>query len=228
MQISKLLFVVVLLFGTLSLEGQINIVAGYNGGYTQADNYNNILARHNLSQDSLEQSYEDLHFLNGITVGLNYRIDDISIEALWIERSRQLRTRGIDVETGRLFTNDISNRLRTISFGLNAHLKNFIVGGTINADLLRINYDTRTTEETTLTKQNDYSSRFYAGFFVKANQALSISLRPYVQIPWNSFDLSDLDQALNGTQDKVEEDFMHFGISLYIYNGSQKNQRYRY
>lgn len=226
MNFSRLTLIILLFFSALDLAGQINVITGYDGGYTEANSYNDILNRYNLSQDSIQESYGDFNFLNGITLGLSYRIEDISIEALWIERNSQVTVNGINPETGRSFTNDIENRMRTISVGLNAHLRNFIIGGTINADLLRINYDTNTMERINVSRQSEYSSRLYAGFFVRANQALSISLRPYVQIPWGSFNLNDLDETINGTRTNTQEDFMHFGISLFLYNGAQNNQRY--
>jgi hypothetical protein len=209
------------------LVAQLNIIGGYEGGYTPANNYNDILNQYKLGQDSLQKSFGSYNLMNGMAVGLSYRTsNNISFEAIWSEKPRNLTARGVNPATGRSFTNTLKTRLRTITFSAQTHFDNFVIGAGVSNDVMRLRYGTNTTEEEILFTESRWAGRFYAGFFVKASPFLSISLRPYVQVPIGSLDFTNLEKTLNKSERKVEENLSYFGITLLLYNGSQKNQRY--
>lgn len=221
------LFTTLFFFFHFILMAQLNIIGGYEGGYTSANSYNGILNQYKLGQDSLQKSFGSYNLTNGIAVGFNYRTsNNISFEAIWSEKPRDLIARGVNPANGRGFTNKLKTGLRTITFSMQTHFDNFIIGAGVSNDVMRLRYGTNTTEEAILFTENRWAGRFYAGVFLKASPFLSISLRPYIQIPIGTLNFTNLEKALNNSERNVEESLSYFGITLLLYNGSQKNQRY--
>lgn len=80
------LFTTLFFFFHFILMAQLNIIGGYEGGYTSANSYNGILNQYKLGQDSLQKSFGSYNLTNGIAVGFNYRTsNNISFEAICLK-----------------------------------------------------------------------------------------------------------------------------------------------
>jgi len=68
------------------------------------------------------------------------------------------------------------------------------------------------------------SSHFHLSLNVESNDILTLSIKPYVQVPWSKLNVIPLHEELlpNDTvnADDFKEDFLNFGIMLVFYNGN--------
>ena len=103
-------------------------------------------------------------------------------------------------------------------------INNFSFGGTIDLNRLRIRSANNVNQDRyTVMRDSGLSSHFFVSLNIEGSDILSISLQPYIQIPWTKFDLapleSDLNSGINATN--FEDDFMNIGIRLIFKNGQQ-------
>jgi len=72
-------------------------------------------------------------------------------------------------------------------------------------------------------KDKGFSSHFFVSLNIEGSNILSISLQPYIHIPWTKFNLTELESELDtgvGLTD-FEDGFMNYGIRLIFRNGQQ-------
>ncbi|MEM9886231.1 MAG: hypothetical protein AAF849_10085 [Bacteroidota bacterium] len=207
-------------------KAQLNLVSGYTGGYYQTEQYNDIIDRYNASLDSVRQSFNGINVLNGASVGLNYRINSISLELLWTERFKINRQQTINITTGNESgTSSLLDRYRSISLGLNVHVNKLVIGSSVNYDQFVQRLREPQADRQTITDENNWSVNLHIGFFGKANRTSAFSIRPYVHLPLSNINIASLDRRLNESNaTNIEEDFTHFGLSILFYNGPQRNE----
>lgn len=219
---NKGLSIVFCLILCVQLTAQLNLVAGYMGGFPDAENYNEIITRYNLGQDSLLQAFPALEVLNGITLGASYRMGPVSLQGLWTERFRTDESESLNVANNTVSTSTLNTTFRSFSLGVELQAVKMLLGGSLNYDIFKQRSKIRTAQEETIVLENGWSSRFYIGTFFRLNRAFAISIQPFVWVPWSEFDVSGLDNKLNGVENTTtKENFKHFGVSFFMYNGSQ-------
>ncbi|MEM9990525.1 MAG: hypothetical protein AAF738_02110, partial [Bacteroidota bacterium] len=204
-------------------QAQFNLSVNYAFGYANLPNYNNIIDTYNSRQDTIKIGFDKLNTLNGIGLGLRYRFGFAALEFTWIERFRQNRAEGKNLE-GNLDNRDLNYRYRTYGLTYTTFITdNISFGGSFNFD--RFTMSTETTSELlrNFVNNNMNSSRFFVGISTEISDAAELSIQPFVSIPWGSFDFAPLHDKLNpGVPiEKTKEDMFHFGFSIIIYNGPQ-------
>jgi hypothetical protein len=221
----KYIFIIIFLvsvFGQLS--AQLNFVAGYMGGFPKSESYNNILSNYNLGQDSLLQGFEPLEVLNGITFGANYRFGFVSLQGLWVERFRTAEAEIVNLSNNTTQTSTLNTTFRTFSLGLEAKATQLVVGGSLNFDVFKQKLEEKNTQQVTVVAENGWSSRLYVGTFFRLSRTFSVSIQPFIWIPLSKFDISGLEKSLNDVENSsAKENFKHFGVSFFMYNGRQPN-----
>ncbi|MEM1328146.1 MAG: hypothetical protein AAGI23_19475 [Bacteroidota bacterium] len=208
---------------TLS-HAQVNFVTGYVGGYYELDAYNDIIARRDAAIQEPIWTLKNLNFMSGVNVGINYRTPVMSVEALWTERFRINREQTRDPMTGnRQPRTTLTERFSGPSLGLNFHIENLLIGGTINYHTFRQVARVVNQERTLLISDGLFGAQVQMGYYKRINRANAIAVYPYAYFPFSTINLSPFDEYLNNSNPSdLDIDLMHFGIRLLIYNGAQR------
>ncbi len=208
-------------FGEIS--AQMNIKIGYSIGYMKAPTTNTIIGEFNQNHSFYENQLEDFKFLHGVLVGLRYRVNDVAFHLDWNNKFNLLQGSGVD-SSGVAAYQKLYFKNSSYGFGLEFFgSERFSLGGTIDLNALRYrNQNNEITTKTTILKDYSWGSHFYVSINIEGTDILTLNLQPYIQIPWSSFDLHTLDNALNtkNTTDKISEKYLNFGLRIVFSNGS--------
>ncbi len=224
MQVLRLgIFFILLICSFLSAKAQFNLSVNYSLAYADAPSFNAIIDNYNNAQTSKKFGLDNLRVLNGIGLGARYRSGFAGLEFTWTERFKRSRAEGTDLE-GQFTYRTLGYRYRTFGIGYTTFVNDtWSFGGSINQDRFKINTETNRDLTNGIVEDTAYSSRFFIGLSAEVGDFMSLSLQPFVWIPWGDFELTNLNNLLNPNTplENTKDDFMHFGVSLIFYNGTQ-------
>jgi hypothetical protein len=202
----------------------LNIKVGYGGGYVQSTEINDIIARFNTDKPFLEKKLDDVNFIGGLELGLRYRFGISAFEIAWSNGSAESEAFGF--EDGNSFSETLNTSLRTYSIGVDNFVGNFGFGASIGNRQLKIKTDiTGFDGDRTIMSETGLASRFHVFYQIKSN-SVSITLKPYVEFPWDSYNVSALNREYFPDSTIPDADFdtdlTLFGLSIIFYNGPQR------
>lgn len=208
------------------LLAQLNIKIGYNIGYTNPTLNNEIITRFN-EDHTYVGGLKELHTLHGIQAGLRYRVGNLGLEATWNNKFQSTETSGTNPNTNTSLYRKLSFRYGSYSFGTELYLSEFIgLGASIDADNIRYRLESiKNGTRSEIFSQWGLGSHFYISLNIPGNDILTLSIKPYVQIPWTKTDISNLETSLNPDyipaidESDYQQDYLNFGIMLIFYNG---------
>ena len=156
--------------------------------------------------------------------GLRYRIGDVALEATWGNKFSTLKSVGTNPIDNSNFSRNLLFRYTNYSIGLEGYLTNFLgLGASIDLDRVRFRSDIVGIDKPyTVFTSWGYGSHFYLSLNLPSSDVLTLSIKPFVQIPWSITDVSPLHNDLSTTPvDDViyQEKFLNFGVQLVFYNG---------
>ena len=232
----RLTLTLLILAFTCSLaHGQINLKAAYRLVITDPTTFNGIIQEHNESirldtNMFYTNEFKDLKVMNGFDMGLRYKVSTVAVEVGWMHKRRQLRADGRRIN-GNSFQNKITTSMNSISAGLFPTFGPVSIGGTVEYNYLKIKNDFEEpsyygdgTAGSTF-KDQAWSSHFSVSYNFSNGGVLGVTIRPYIDIYWSEFDLTDFNQALNNPDSPpdspLKETFASWGISFILYNGPQ-------
>lgn len=225
--IKHFLLLTSLFFSFTNLQAQLNIKVGYGLSYVNPDVSHRITDQYNTEQaEDLTQSFKEWHFLHGMTAGLRYRVRDIGLEATWTNKYSTIRSAGEDA-TGTDISRDLFFRIGSYGIGLETYITEEIgVGVSFDVENYRIRTDVASVDNRfTILSQWAYGSHFNMSFNLSGSDLLTLSIKPFVHIPWSSVDLSKLQVEVNNVDPETvntndyNERFINFGIQFIFYNG---------
>lgn len=216
-----------LLFFCLSAKAQLNLKIGYSLGLSNPAKTNEILKQFNADNPWLDNKFKDLNLMSGIMIGFRNKWDFAALELSWTSKFNRERAEGDDPMTGDGFTRTFFYRLNTISAGLEFYLTdNFSIGGSVDATDL--NYKVEGTgfpDTEKVVDQFNMGSHFFLSYEVNAGDYMSVAFRPYIQMPWETFNITGFERAnypdSTVPESEFEESLMNFGIMFIFYNGQQ-------
>ena len=230
------LTLLMLVFSCSSALAQVNVKAAYRLVITDPATFNSIIETHNqrVIQDSTKLKYssefEEMKLMNGFDMGVRYLTSTLAVEVGWMHKRRQLRAEGRRVN-GNLFENKITTSMNSISAGLFPTFGSVSIGGTVEYNYLKIKNDFEEPSlygdisKGSIFKDEAWSSHFSVSYNFSNGGAIGVTIRPYIDIYWSEFDLTDFNQGLNGdsspSEDPLKETFASWGISFILYNGPQ-------
>lgn len=222
---SRYLFLLlILLFVAPSLPAQLNLGIGYSLGYINPKADRAIFEQFNEDRPWLEDELEPINALQGFHVGLRYKFDFIALEFTWRNRFRTKRGNGIDPATSLEFRRDVTHRYTGYSIGVENFIKDFSYGASIEVENFAMRTEvTGVEEDFTIISHYGLGSQFFVSYRVDAGNALSFSIRPYIHIPWQSYDIAKVAEEINGTNTsgKLDTNYMNIGVMFIFYNGRQ-------
>lgn len=203
----------------LPLFGQLNLKAGYCLSSLDAPSHDAIILAHNTARvDTYSDPFRSLDLLHGLDLGLEYRWDDVALEAGWrTKRNRQEATGSIGQ---RAFYNSLSCSLSSFYAGLVQYLGTVRVSAAMDYTYMRTKVEFEDPVILTHLKDKGWGSTFSIGYVLGGKGPISLVFAPYAQFHWSEYDLSPLQDLLTDLPDPPKpDDFFNYGITLYFLNG---------
>ncbi len=205
-------------------QAQFNVKAGYSFAYTGAPANNAIISDFNTQNAfRLDREMKDVHLVSGIEIGLNYKFENLGIEFNFENLSTDKDALGEDSVTGDLFRQKLYWGLSGYSLGIENIWGKFGYGIALGRRKHKVQENIATTnEKRSIMQKSINSTKIYAIFNLGGTKSLSFQVRPFVNIPWQSTDLSLVRDSLElaPSNDSLEK-FVTYGISFAFYNGPQ-------
>jgi hypothetical protein len=228
---NKILFTTLLLCCALLAKAQFNFKIGYDPTYINLDKVNFVSKNLNEKAPVLDKKLQNVKFMNGIEVGLRYRINNIALEGGWCTRF---------VTRNQVFYTDASKETKKTQF-FNANTQTYNLGATLSfgkygfgatVDRNFLNFTEKDAEQSKRLKVFDKSLRYNSTTFFlqregQLSDVLSFVVRPYVQLPTRamvnikSFQTAFAPQSTVENPDGYEQNMTMLGIKFIFFNGEQ-------
>jgi hypothetical protein len=220
-----------LFFTALSspIVAQINSIAGYNYTRSSPTVLNQIIDSYNARNPTLAQPMSYLSSLNGMNLGVRYRFPYAAFELVWSTRIARAKDQVVNADRTS-YQNIINFRNQVFSLGGDVHYGAFGIGGTFDLNKIQIRKE-RSTDDTReiLMNHSMLTNHLYLIFDVKVTEGMSISIRPYIQMPSKKVNLYAVEKKFNPdiaaitSPDKYNQRFFNYGISFSFINGSKRD-----
>lgn len=205
-------------------EAQINFGVGYSLGYLNPDEDQRIFRKFNQNNPWLEKELEPINFIQGLHLSLRYRVDFVALSFTWRNRFRTRRANGIDPSTDASFRRQLTHRYIGYSLGIETFVGPFSYGGSIDVENFGIRTEvTGVDGDFTIFSKYGLGNHFFISYTLDAGDNLGFSIRPYVHIPWQKYNIASVAEEVNGdiSTNELEENYMNFGIMFVFFNGRQ-------
>lgn len=213
-----------------SYAQQLNLKIGYSAGVINPENINRLMTAYDEENPWFEEKPRDLNIINGVTIGFRSRWEYVSLEFSWVSKFASRDMSGIRPVDEAGFEREIIYRIGSFSFGPEFFIGNIGFGGTLDATdfQIRTNYSGQPTE-LVLVDEFSLSSHFFVSYHLVTSDFLSLTLRPYVQLPYERFNVHGLEEDLfpmNTTDpETVNDNLLNFGLQILFFNGPQTRLR---
>lgn len=221
-------FVCGMIVFSLSAKAQLNLKIGYSIGLFDPGITNDILRQYNLENQWLENDFKDLNLMSGIVIGFRNSWDFVGLDLSWTSKFNREFGEGPDPSTGNSFSRTYYYRLNTFSAGLEFYpTSNFGFGGSIDATDLNYKVDgTGYSDTEKIVDGFSMGSHFFLSYEISTSDFLSVSFRPYIQLPWESFNIQGFEQAnfpdSTDPASEFEENLFNFGLMIVFFNGNPR------
>jgi hypothetical protein len=225
MRIAKLYSFILLFILINRTNAQINTIAGYVYGYSDVPVLNTIIDTFNARTPKLSASMSHVNSTHGMELGLRYRFPHLSLEFSWANSYSRVSNRSTAGVTE--VKNTLSFTKNTFIFGAEFYFGRLGLGGTFDINSYRV----RTSKPGFNPRDDSYSktgitNHLFVSLELPVNERMSLSFRPYVQLPTTSFDFYQTAGHLNAESDANLNQFQNkivtYGIKILFFNG-QKN-----
>ncbi|MEM1318679.1 MAG: hypothetical protein AAGG75_00415 [Bacteroidota bacterium] len=206
----------------LDLSAQANIRIGYTYSYFDLAESNAILDRFEEERDWLDNRFGNIRGFHGISFGLRYKMGTTAAELGYYNRFTRRQAEGINPTSSTDFFRQLNTANQGFSLGVEQFIGPFSIGGTIDRNFWTMRLkESSSGDRQTVVDERYWSSQFFVAFNSERTEGISISIRPYVQVPWTSFGLQPLEEALESNPvNDPEEKLLNFGIQFIFYNGN--------
>lgn len=214
---------IALLFLTYhSSNAQLNLKIGYTLDYVNLDVNDQIFADYNASQSDLTTSFSNIRFSNGIHFGLRLRNEFLGFDLNWERVQNDKAAVGTNADGN--FNLELDYKFNRFSSGIECYYEAVGLGLNINYQQLTVNSSLNRAENIRILRNGNWANKFYLIFSAPGTSTISLSLQPYVQIPWSSTSYFPVNEHL-GLPSSPLNSFLdrnvHYGFSLIFYNGPQ-------
>jgi hypothetical protein len=209
------------------VSAQINSIAGYNYTQNNPTVLNQIIDSYNARNPALAQPMSYLSALNGMNLGVRYRFPYAAVELVWSTRIARAKDQVVNADRTS-YQNIINLRNQVFSLGGDVHYGPIGIGATFDLNQTQIRKE-RSTDATreVLMNSSILTNHIYLIFDLKVTDGMSISIRPYIQIPSRSVNLYEVEKKFNpdiaaiADPNSYNQRFFNYGISFSFVNGSK-------
>lgn len=207
---------------SVELTAQVNVRVGYIASFPQLSVNDNLLASFDPVNGEVSDGFGSTGFMQGLQLGLRYRVGNFAIEAGWESVSRD-RSALIFNTTSDSFTNrEYNYSLSSYRTGIDNYFGKYGLGTTLMYQSLKIERIIG-NNELPITKERKLGLRLEFIWQVQESPFISFEIRPFYQFSLGDYNLSGLaeDLGLAASVDVMESPKM-WGLSLVFYNGRQR------
>ncbi len=204
---------------------QLNMKAGFTTMYIQASDFNGVIQEFNIAEaEQLQNPIPDLHFLNGIQVGLRYKFDVIMVDFTW-ENTLRKRDGFGETADGALFEREYFFNFNTLSLSLETRLTpNFHFSAGVGRRTFRIRREIGNSDKKiNISKSDQYYLQVKPIFVISPYARTPLALSPFVIYPLSEIGLGGFREDLDLPSANSNERFVSFGLSLVYYYGGSVN-----
>jgi hypothetical protein len=212
------LFCALTLASATNLSAQVQLNIGYAVMKTQPNSLNQLITTFNESYgNQLVAPMPALKSLDGIHAEMAVFIDPVFIGVEWQNLTRDLTNRFNP-------TSEVTNTIHYANDMLSLHGSlmlhpNIGIGitGDYNIVQAKRKISTNSSASTLLMYDTQWSSRLYLHFVLPIDEMMSIGIRPYIRIPWNSISYAPIGSRLSLYEPRgvlPQDKQMDFGIQM--------------
>jgi hypothetical protein len=227
--IKRLLVSLLLVIAVSTAHAQLNTLAGYVNSQANFPVLDKIVGHFNTNTPRRQQNMPNLRNINGMELGLRYRVPYYGVEAGWSNRFARTRDR-IQKPDSTTYQNTLMYKTQSFSVGNEFYYKWLGLGGTIDFNQMKVRQErTLDNKKEDVLTQTYWSSQVFLNFEFTFNDILAFSIRPYVQMPWKSINFFDLEKSLNpdrassGNPDDFVQRPFYYGIRVIFANGARND-----
>jgi len=206
---------------------QLNMKAGFTSLYTPASEFNAELNAFNeKNSDKLQNPIPELHFLNGLQIGVRYTFDKISTDLTWETTLRKRAGFGED-SLRNLFEREYFYSLSAISFNIEAHVQsNFHLSIGVGRRTLKIKREINGSNKRINvfdTPRQHVFVQVKPIFILSPRSKTPLAIAPFFLYPLSLTNISDFqnDIGFDNPRTPVSERFTSFGLSIVYYYGGR-------
>ncbi len=221
-------FCLIFILNGRTTNAQINAFVGYV--YSNNDDgkvFNNIIERYNTSNPTLLQPMKLLKTLHGVDIGIRYRIPAVSFEFNWINKFNQINDR-VKASDNTEYKNTLYYKSQTFCLGIEFFYNWIGIGASLDWNHLIIKKEKSTDRiREEWLSQSGLSNHIFLNFEFDMNDAMAISIRPFVQLPLYKNDFYNIEAHLNPDIARTSDPQMYrhkvvnWGFKLLFVNGTK-------
>jgi hypothetical protein len=226
MRIAKLYTFIFLFIWVNQAKTQINVMAGYVYGYSDIPALNGIIDTFNARTPKLSSSMSHVNSTHGMVLGLRYRIPHLSLEFSWANSFGRVNNRSTAGATE--VKNTLSLTSSVFSLGGEIYIGKIGIGGSFDWNTYKV-----TTVKPGPTNRDDthnkssLTNHIFLSLEVPINERMSMSFRPYVQLPAAAFDFyktaGHLNAEVGANNGQYQNKVTTFGIRIIFFNGEKND-----
>ncbi len=215
-------YILCMMLSASELLSQVNVRVGYVAAFPQLSVNDNLLSSFDPVNGEVSDGFGSTGFMQGLQLGLRYRIGNFAIETGWESVSRD-RSALIFNSLTESFTNRAYNySLSSFRTGIDNYFGKYGIGTTLMYQRLKIDRIIG-GNDLTLTKERQLGLRLEFIWQVQESSAISFEIRPFYQFSLKDYNLSGLAEDLDlSTGVDIMESPKIWGVSLVFYNGRQR------
>ena len=215
-------------FDTPSVSAQINAFVGYAYSQNKGEKvFNQIIGRYNARNPTILQPMTTLNFLHGVDLGIRYRFPAVSIEFDWFNKFNQVNDRVRNADNTE-FKNTLYYKSQSYCLGVEFYHEWFGGGASLDWNNLIVKKEKSNDKvKETWLQEGGFSNHIFLNFELKMNDVMSLSIRPYVQLPLYKNDFYVIEQKLNpdiaASMDKNAyiQKVVNWGVKFLFVNGNK-------
>lgn len=222
------LFCLIFILNVRIANAQINAFVGYvYSNNNDGKVFNNIIERYNTSNPTLLQPMKLLKILHGVDIGIRYRIPAVSFEFNWINKFNQINDR-VKASDNTEYKNTLYYKSQTFCLGTEFFYDWIGIGASLDWNHLIIKKEKSTDRiKEEWLSQSGLSNHIFLNFEFNMNDAMALSIRPFVQLPLYKNDFYNIEAKLNPDIARTSDPEMYkhkavnWGFKLLFVNGTK-------
>jgi hypothetical protein len=218
----------VFLLNALFVSAQVNAFVGYVNAYNRNEKtVNDIIGRYNARHPTLLQPMTGLHSLNGVDLGLRYRFSGVGFEFNWVNKFAQFKDRVLATDNTE-YRNILYYKSQTFCLGTEFFYEWFGIGASIDWNKIVVKREKSTDRiKVAWMDQHGFSNHIFMNFEINMNDAMAVSIRPFIQLPLYKNDFFPLEAKLNPEiastfdPETYKQKTINWGIKFLFVNGTK-------
>jgi hypothetical protein len=225
MRIAKLYTFIFLFIFLNRTNAQLNIMTGYVYGYSDIPVLNGIIDSFNAKTPTLSSSMSHVNSMHGLVLGLRYRLPHLSLEFSWANSFTQVNNRSTTGVTE--VKNTLSFSSSTFSLGGDFYYRKVGFGGSFDLNTYKITTAKPgfSVRDDSYSNKSSLTNQVYLIIELPITERMSLSFRPYVQLPTTAFDFYRTAVHLNTESGVNIGQFQNrvttYGIKIIFFNGEK-------